>query len=71
MIFDVITNGLIQSQFHQADFGQCHIGSENSGDSVRHLGEHHGELDGEAGEPGDPEQFGEELLHLVLLLSFV
>ena len=71
MIFQVVTNGLIQPQLHQTHLGEGQVGSENSGDSMGHLGEHHSELDGEAGEPANPEHFGEELMHLVMMLSFV
>ena len=52
---DVAAHGLIVTQLHQTDLGERHVGAEDTEDPMRHLGEHHRELDSEARDPCQPE----------------
>ena len=55
MELDVSTHSLVVAQLQQTNLGDGEISAENTQDPVRHLGEHHRDLDGEGGHPGDKE----------------
>ena len=55
---DVAAHSLVVAEFDQTDLGESHVGAEDAENPVRHLGEHHGELDGEARDPCCPEGGG-------------
>ena len=55
---DVAAHGLVVAEFHQTDLREGHVRAEDAQDPVRHLGEHHGKLDGEARDPCGPEGGG-------------
>ena len=68
---DVTAHSLVVAKLDQTDLGEGHVGAEDAENPVRHLGEHHGELDGEARDPCCPEGGGDRAETIFCRAHFV